>query len=122
MQSTIGVSTGFDIYSPKAMYPTKDGAALWEGVESVPDPMTGSDEAGINGQINAPVDSKTSLVLGTYDDDLKSPAILSVFDGAVIVNGYLPWDFRYADGDSDSTDDATELYVNELTWITDCTP
>ena len=66
------------------------------------------------------MDSKTSLVLGTYDDDPKSPAILSVFDGAVIVNGYLPWDYRYADEDSDKTIDATELYVNELTWITNC--
>jgi hypothetical protein len=40
----------------------------------------------------------------------------------VIVNGYLPWDFRNADGDADKVYDATELYVNELVWITNCAP
>ena len=122
LQSTLGVSVGYDLKFPGAMYPTTEGAALWEGLESVPDPMTGSDDAGLNGQINTPLDSKTSEMLALYDDDVKTPAILSVFDGAVIVNGYLPWDFRNVDADGDKVSDAAELYVNELAWITACVP
>jgi len=121
LQSTLGISVTTSINSPGQMYPA-EGSVLWDAVESVPEPMRGSDNAGINGQINSPLEAKSSELLGLYGDDVKKPAILSVFDRTVIVNGYLPWDFQYADGDKDKVIDATELYVNELAWITNCVP
>jgi hypothetical protein len=122
MQSTLGVSVRGNLNSPKPMYPTTAGTALWNAVDSVPDPMTGSDNASRNGQVSDAIDTKSSETLAVYEDDSTKPAILSVFDGTVIVNGYLPWDYWTTDGDADAVDDATELYVNELAWITNCAP
>ena len=90
-------------------------------METLPEPTTGSDEIGVNGQINTGLDAKTSQVLATFDDSKSEPAIVSTFDGQVIVNGYSPIDYAL-DNDKDGLSEATELYINELVWIANCAP
>jgi hypothetical protein len=120
MPDSVGVSSTDEFGSPGSMYGV-DGSPLWSAYETLPEPTTGSDEIGIDGQINTGLDAKTSQVLATFDDDKSTPAIVSTFDGQVIVNGYSPIDY-WLDNDKDGLDEATELYVNELAWIANCTP
>ena len=98
-----------------------DGSPIWSAVETLPEPTTGTDQVFVNGQINTGIDTATSEVLATFDDSIWTPAIVSTFDGQVIVKGYSPIDY-WLDNDKDGLDEATEIYVNELAWIANCTP
>jgi hypothetical protein len=106
--------------STKPMYGV-DGSPVWFGMETLPEPMTGSDEIYVDGQINTGLDVSTSQVLATFDDSKSTPAIVSTFDGQVIVNGYGPINFQL-DNDKDGLSEAAELYINELVWIANCAP
>jgi hypothetical protein len=85
-----------------------DGSPIWSAVETLPEPMTGTDKYIIDGQINTGLDSKTSQVLATFDDSKSTPAIVSTFDGQVIVNGYSPSTSR-SSNDKDDFPDAAEI-------------
>jgi len=120
LSGTVGVSSSDAFSKPKPMYGV-DGSPIWSAVETLPEPMTGTDKYILDGQINTGLDSKTSQVLATFDDSKSTPAIVSTFDGQVIVNGYSPVDFQ-VDDDKDDFPDAAELYVNEIAWIANCAP
>ncbi len=118
--ATLGVSSSDGYSSTKPIYGV-DGSPVWFGMETLPEPMTGSDEIFVDGQINEGLDAKTSQVLATFDDSKSTPAIVSTFDGQVIVNGYGPINFQL-DNDKDGLSEAAELYINELVWIANCAP
>jgi len=120
LPDTLGVSSSDTFYTPKSMYGV-DGSPVWFGMETLPEPMTGTDVYNADGQINTGLDTKTSQVLATFDDDASTPAIVSTFDGQVIVNGYSPINFQN-DIDKDGLSEAAELYANELVWIANCAP
>ena len=120
LSDTLGVSSSDTFTTPKPMYGV-DGSPVWFGMETLPEPMTGTDVYNADGQINTGLDTKTSEVLATFDDDASTPAIVSTFDGQVIVNGYSPINFT-GDTDKDGLSEAAELYVNELVWMANCAP
>jgi hypothetical protein len=121
LPATLGVGSSDAFYAPRAIYAV-DGSPIFAAVESLPEPTNGTDEIGVNGQVNVALDTKTSQVLATFDDDPAAPAIVSTMDGQVIVNGYGPIDYDLTDADADSLSEATELYINELAWIANCAP
>jgi hypothetical protein len=77
-------------------------------------------DAGINGVVLSPIDAATSETLAIYSGDATKDAIMATFDGQVIINGHLPWDYQSTDDDTDGLKDMAELYANELAWLTGC--
>jgi hypothetical protein len=88
-------------------------------VSDVPDPISGyTSDAGDNGDVVNPIDSD-AVIHAVFDGDSESAAITETNGGAVLVNGFLPWDFQDTDDDEDGVLDMEELYINELTLMCD---
>ncbi|MBK9647167.1 MAG: hypothetical protein IPO67_18755 [Deltaproteobacteria bacterium] len=81
---------------------------------------TYSHDAGTNGVVLSPIDAATSETLAIFSGSSTQDAIVATFNGQVIVNGHLPWDYQSTDDDSDGLKDMGELYANELAWLTGC--
>ena len=120
--SLLGVTVESSITTPLPLT-SASGADLWDIYEELPEKIaTYPYDAGINGTMLSPVDSSTSTTLANYSGEPKQISILATYGGAVIVNGFLPWDFQTTDDDGDGLYDMAELYVNELVWTTGCSP
>jgi hypothetical protein len=122
LQAVLGVQNATSYSNPRG-FSSSDATTLFSAPESVPDPfVTPSHDAGINGQSLTAVDADTSTTLASYSDAPTEPAILATYDGQVLINTFLPWDWKSTDDDADGTSDMAELYANELVWMTGCTP
>lgn len=114
LATALGVST-VSYNTPHNIYPTSGASVnFFTTGESVPVPLTGTDEAGDNGdyltltgggEIVFSADSATGTALGAITNS-----------GATIVLGFLPWDYKATDNDSDGVGDMTELFMNMLRY------
>ncbi len=116
LQTLLGVTANpsYSTFRPIHADPTSS-AKLWTLRESFPTPLTGSDQAGVNGQELAVTGG--DFIAARLDSATGPGAIAVTKSGRVIVNGFLPWDTRAVDGDMDGKPDMAELYANELWYV-----
>lgn len=87
--------------------------SLFESVQSVPQPLTPTDDRPSNGASLTvmPDDGFIAIASGSA---MGVGVAAVTYDGAVIVNGFMPEDYRSANTDGDMRLDIEELYENEF--------
>jgi hypothetical protein len=121
LATTLGVTTDSSFSTPLPLS-AASGSTLWSISETLPSSISSySNDAGTNGVVLSPIDAATSETLAIYSGDATKEAIVATFNGQVIVNGHLSWDFQSTDDDADGRADMAELYMNELSWAFGCT-
>ena len=120
LATVLGVTVDSSFTSPLPLS-AASGGDLWTIYETLPSSIkTYSHDAGTNGVVLSPIDAATSETLAIFSGSSTQDAIIATFNGQVIVNGHLPWDYQSTDDDSDGLKDMGELYANELAWLTGC--
>ena len=120
LAATLGVTVDSSFSTPLPLS-AASGSPLWTISQTLPSSIKNyTYDAGINGVVLSPIDASTSETLAIYSGDATKEAIMATFDGQVIINGHLPWDFQGTDDDADGKNDMAELYINELAWTTGC--
>jgi|GEM_PF-6008568 len=96
---------------------------LFAGEQQFPEGMRGpSSSWAIDGHALTSRDG-SGVPLAVFDStDGSEVAIMSMRDGQLIVNGLFGDVFKRVDNDEDELPDAMELYVNEIMYVTGCTP
>lgn len=115
LQTTLGVKVVADRASFTPIYPASTSSInLWTLYESVPVPLSGSDQATDNGD-TIMVTEADGRLLGSFGSSTSGQGAVALTKrGKVIVNAFLPWDTQTVDLDFDGRPDMTELYVNQL--------
>jgi len=114
LASSLGVST--TTYStPNPVYPTSGASVnFFTSGETFPVPLTSSDDAGDNGDYLA-LTSGGEIVCSA-GSSTGSNLLAITHSGSVLVLGFLPWDYKGTDNDSDTVPDMTEMFVNMLRY------
>jgi len=115
---------GVDQWDSREVYPAPGASTdLFNGEQAFPPGMDGpSSSWAIDGHTLTSRDG-SGEVLAVYDSaDGSEAAIMAMRDGQLIVNGLFGDVFKRVDNDEDELDDAMELYVNEIMFVTGCQP
>jgi hypothetical protein len=114
LATSLGVSTS--TYStPYSLYPTSGASVnFFTSGETIPVPLTRSDDAGDNGDVLTLTSGGEIIISGTSATGQALGAITN--SGNTIVLGFLPWDYKGTDNDADGKPDMVELFTNLLRY------
>ena len=115
LKTALEVSTS-NYTSPLDIYPNNGASInLFTNNETVTSPLENSHDAGINGQyLTATSGGEALFSAGSVSG---STIGMLTNSGSAIVLGFLPWDFRTTNADSDGTNDIVELFINMLSYL-----
>lgn len=115
---------GVDQWDSREVYAAPDAEVdLFSAQHTFPQGMRGpSSSWAIDGHALTSRDG-SGVPLAVYDSAEGSEvAIMSMRGGQLVVNGLFGDVFKRVDNDEDEIADAQELYVNEILYVTGCTP
>lgn len=115
MAAALGVNTTVEFSTFRPVYVDATTVNFWTYYQTFPSPLTGTDQAGING--DELTLTGAGFIAGRFDSATGPGAIAVTHAGRVIVDGFLPWDTRAIDNDGDGIKDMNEMFQNQLLYV-----